>query len=41
MEIDNAIQIAKEAMNRAYSPYSRYKVGAALKAKSRKNIFRL
>ena len=35
MEIDEVIKIALEAMERAYSPYSKYKVGAALKGKSR------
>ena len=39
MEIDKAIKIAKESMDNAHSPYSKYKVGAALKGKSRKNIF--
>ncbi len=41
MEIDKAIDIAKATMNKAHSPYSKYKVGAALKGKSRKDIFRL
>lgn len=40
MSLENAIQIAKNSMKNAYSPYSNYLVGAALKAKSRKNIFR-
>lgn len=41
MDIDEAINIAKFSMDMAHSPYSKYKVGAALKGKSRKNIFRL
>lgn len=39
MDLDNAIKIAKNALKNAYAPYSNYFVGAALKAKSRQNIF--
>ena len=41
MNIDEAIRIAKDSMDKAYAPYAKYRVGAALKAKSRKNIFRV
>ena len=35
MDIEEAINIAKKSMSNAYTPYSKYNVGAALKAKSR------
>lgn len=41
MEIDRYIEMAKEAKKKAYAPYSKYKVGAVLKAKSRENLYRL
>jgi len=41
MEINEAIIIAKNSIDKAYAPYSNYKVGAALKGKSRENLFRL
>lgn len=39
MNLSKEIEIAKIAIRNAYSPYSNYYVGAALKAKSRKNLF--
>lgn len=41
MEINKYIELAKEAKRNAYAPYSKYQVGAILKAKSRKILFRL
>lgn len=35
MNLDKEIEIAKIAIKNAYSPYSNYYVGAALKSKSR------
>ena len=34
------IALAKEAMRRSYSPYSRFKVGACLLSKGRPRIYR-
>lgn len=39
MNLNDAIEIAKEVRNNAYVPYSNYKVGAALVTKSRQNLF--
>lgn len=36
MNIDNLVLIAKSAMERAYAPYSKYKVGVALVCKNGK-----
>lgn len=36
MDLEEAIELAKKARENSYSPYSNYKVGAALKTKSGK-----
>ena len=36
VELNTAINVAKEALTRAYAPYSNYKVGAALVSKNDK-----
>ena len=36
VDLNDAINIAKEALTRAYAPYSNYKVGAALVSKNDK-----
>ena len=38
MDLSKEIEIAKNARENAYAPYSKYYVGSALKAKSRKNL---
>ncbi len=39
IDIKNLIEVAKQARNNAYAPYSNYKVGCALVSKNRKSFF--